>query len=95
MKRIEMGIWKPKAEDPRYVERVGQRSGLEVFRELKRSGAGVLISTHMLDSVEDYWDVAHIMVNGAFAATKVNEPGAEGDKSLEELFFSITEGEKA
>ena len=36
MKRIEMGIWKPKAEDPRYVERVGQRSGLEVFRELKQ-----------------------------------------------------------
>ena len=36
MKRIEMEIWKPKAEDPRYVERVGQRSATEVFRELKQ-----------------------------------------------------------
>ena len=33
-----------------------------VFRELRETGASVLISTHMLDSVEDYWDVAHIMV---------------------------------
>lgn len=37
-----------------------------VFAELKTAGASVLISTHMLDSVEDYWDVAHIMVNGLF-----------------------------
>lgn len=33
----------------------------EVFRELKAGGATVLISTHMIDSVEDYWDVTHIM----------------------------------
>ena len=46
----------------------------------------------MLDSVEDYWDVAHIMVNGRFAATRKNEALSEGECSLEELFFSITEG---
>ena len=62
----------------------------QIFRELKAEGASVLISTHMLDSVEDYWDVANIMVNGRFAATKVND-GSEG-KSLEDLFFEITEG---
>jgi ABC-2 type transport system ATP-binding protein len=62
-----------------------------MFRELKEEGASLLISTHMLDSVEDYWDVAHIMMKGSFAATKVNKP-EDTEKSLEELFFSITEG---
>ena len=49
----------------------------------------------MLDSVEDYWDIAHIMILGQFAATKRNHIDAEGEKSLEELFFEITEGEGA
>ncbi len=63
-----------------------------IFRELKEQGVSVLISTHMLDSVEDNWDVAHIMMNGAFAATMENSGRLEGDKSLQELFFEITEG---
>ena len=61
----------------------------EVFQELWADGCSVLISTHMLDSVEDFWDTAHIMMNGSFAATKQN--GEDGD-SLEKLFFDITEG---
>lgn len=64
----------------------------EVFRELKAAGSTVLISTHMLDSVENYWDVAHIMVNGRFAATKRNTEEDETGKTLEQLFFEITEG---
>ena len=59
-----------------------------VFRELKAEGASVLISTHMIDSVEDYWDVANIMMNGRFAATRLNNGGQGQD--LEELFFQIT-----
>ena len=67
----------------------------ELFTELKGQGASLLISTHMLDSVEDYWDVAHIMVKGRFAATKYNrEESASGEEqSLEQLFFAITEGQ--
>ena len=61
----------------------------ELFQELREDGCSVLISTHMLDSVEDFWDTAHIMMNGSFAATKQN--GEDGD-SLEKLFFDITEG---
>ena len=64
----------------------------EVFRELKAGGATVLISTHMIDSVEDYWDVTHIMMNGEFAATKHNTPEELQSQSLEDLFFAITEG---
>lgn len=64
-----------------------------IFSELKADGASVLISTHMIDSVEDYWDVANIMVNGKFAATTYNDGHA--GKSLEELFFEITEGRRS
>ncbi len=65
----------------------------EMFRELRDNGSSVLISTHMLDSVEDYWDVAHIMMNGEFAATRCRTQIEESGESLEDLFFSITEGQ--
>ena len=52
------------------------------------------MSTHMIDSVEDYWDVTHIMVNGRFAATQYNRPEELKARSLEDLFFAITEGGK-
>ena len=63
----------------------------ELIRELKEEGVTVLISTHMIDSVEDYWDVCHIMMRGSLAATRRSDEAAE--QSLEELFFAITEGE--
>lgn len=63
-----------------------------MFRELKSQGATLLISTHMIDGVEDYWDVAHIMIGGRFAATKWNNDSDTEHRSLEELFFDITEG---
>lgn len=66
-----------------------------LFREMKAEGAALLISTHMIDSVEDYWDIAHIMVNGSFAATKRNVSDDTNSESLEELFFLITEGKAA
>ena len=65
----------------------------EIFRELREDGAALLISTHMIDSVEDYWDAAYIMMHGRLAATK--RQGDGGERSLEELFFAITEGGEA
>lgn len=63
-----------------------------VFQELRDQGKTVLISTHMIDTIEDYWDVVHIMMNGKIAATRHNVPGNSDDKDLETLFFEITEG---
>lgn len=63
-----------------------------LFREEKANGSSLLISTHMIDSVEDYWDVTHIMMNGRFAATQHNRPEELQTQSLEDLFFAITEG---
>lgn len=64
----------------------------DMFIEMRDSGASVLISTHMLDSVEDYWDVANIMMGGKIVATKYNRHDMDNnEKTLEELFFEITE----
>ncbi|MBQ8504128.1 MAG: ABC transporter ATP-binding protein [Clostridia bacterium] len=60
----------------------------EIFTQIKNDGVTVLISTHMIDSVEDYWDTAYIMVKGE---VKVQKKNGEGNESLEELFFSATE----
>jgi ABC-type multidrug transport system ATPase subunit len=65
----------------------------DIFTELKSQGAAVLISTHMLDSVENFWDTAYIMVGGSLKARKTIDDTAE---SLEDVFFRITEsGEKS
>ena len=63
----------------------------EIFRELKNEGKSVLISTHMIDSVEDYWDTAYIMAEGELRSAVKN---GEDRESLEELFFSVTEKEQ-
>lgn len=64
----------------------------DIFLELRGEGRSLLISTHMLDSVEDYWDTAHIMVGGKIAASMLSSPGHDSGKSLEQLFFEVTEG---
>ena len=60
----------------------------DMFVQLKNDGASVLISTHMLDSVENFWDTAYIMVGGKLKAKKTID---DSEVSLEELFFGITE----
>ncbi len=66
----------------------------KLFVELRDQGAGILISTHMLDSVEGYWDSANIMIDGRIAARRTREEIEGSGEDLEALFFKITEGEK-
>jgi len=63
-----------------------------LFRELKAEGDTLLISTHILDSVEDYWDEVNILVKGEFAASRTKTELEEKGENLEDLFFSVTEG---
>ena len=63
----------------------------EIMGELAKSGSAVLISTHMLDSVDKDWDSAYIMMNGRVAAHIENNE-LSGQSTLEEQFFAITEG---
>ena len=59
-----------------------------IFLELKQKGKTVIISTHILDSVENYWDKAYILSDGELKAEMSSADG----RSLEELFFSVTGG---
>lgn len=60
--------------------------------ELKQQGASILVSTHMIDSIEELWDTTYIMMKGRVAAVVERDEIAQGDKSLEDIFFEITEG---
>ena len=60
--------------------------------ELKQQGASVLVSTHMIDSIEELWDTTYIMMKGRVAAVVERDKMGEGHKSLEDIFFEITEG---
>ena len=60
--------------------------------ELKQQGASILVSTHMIDSIEELWATTYIMMKGRVAAVVERDKIAQGDKSLEDIFFEITEG---
>lgn len=59
--------------------------------EMKDRGTTVIISTHMLDSVEEFWDRVFIMMKGRIEAERERKAVERSGENLEELFFSITE----
>lgn len=65
-----------------------------MLEEYRHKGAAILISTHMLDSVNEFWDVTNIMLEGRFAARRTRAEVEASGEDLEKLFFSITESEK-
>ena len=62
-----------------------------LFQELRDKGCVVVVSTHMIDSIEELWDTTYIMKQGRVAAV-VEKNAQKGTKSLEDIFFEITEG---
>ena len=64
-----------------------------MFTEMRAAGCSLLISTHIIDSVDDLWDRAIIMQNGrALATVDAGELAAQG-RTLEQLFFALTDQE--
>ncbi len=62
------------------------------IEEMRQEGKTMLISTHIIDSVDMMWDRTIIMQNGEIRANVSKEElDAEG-KTLEEKFFEVTEG---
>lgn len=59
--------------------------------ELKKQGASVIISTHMLESVSELWDKVLIMMDGRIEAERTREAVEKNGEDLMELFFNITE----
>ncbi|MDV3428665.1 MAG: ABC transporter ATP-binding protein [Bacillota bacterium] len=68
------------------------RSMKDVLKEIKENGTSVVLSTHLLDSVQDLWDRIVIMKEGKFIYAKVRDDSDSDNKSLEDIFFQVTEG---
>lgn len=60
--------------------------------QLRDQGCALLVSTHMIESVKEDWDVTYIMVNGRIARVCRRRDLVAG-QSLEDVYFAITEGE--
>lgn len=69
--------------DPASIEEV-----LELFRQLRAEGTAILISTHIIDIVNDIWDRAYIMDKGEIVKT-IDRKDA-GEETLKEIFFETT-----
>jgi ABC-type multidrug transport system ATPase subunit len=69
----------------------GIRETQAVIAELKRGGCALLVSTHMIESMEENWDTTYIMKGGRVAAICRKGEMPEG-KSLEDVYFDSTEG---
>jgi ABC-type multidrug transport system ATPase subunit len=64
----------------------------KMIEEMRQAGKTMLVSTHIIDSVDMLWDQAIIMQGGTVKA-RVTKNEIEGRNiSLEDLFFEVTEG---
>ena len=61
-----------------------------LIKELKQNGCAMIISTHMIESVEENWDTTCIMKNGEIARICRRDELTDGG-DLEDLYFAITE----
>lgn len=64
---------------------------MNIFRELRDKGISVLISTHIIDTIDEIWDRAYIMNKGSIIYETKRED-LDG-KDLKSLFFELTEPE--
>ncbi len=63
----------------------------KILLQLKSDGCSVLISTHIIDSIEDLWDKVLILHKGKFAAVRTRSEVNKSHESIEQLFFNVTE----
>ena len=73
--------------DPHAIKRLK-----DMFEEMRAEGRTLLVSTHIIDSVDMLWDRALIMQGGKIKANVTRRELSETGKTLEELFFEVTEG---
>ena len=63
-----------------------------MIEEMRAAGRTVLVSTHMIDSVDMLWDRTLVMQNGCLVGNVTRDELEKSGQRLEELFFAITEG---
>jgi ABC-type multidrug transport system ATPase subunit len=71
----------------------GIRELKAVISDLRSSGCALIVSTHMIDSVEETWDITYIMQRGKIVRECQRGDVPDG-KALEDIYFSITESEE-
>lgn len=69
--------------DPASIEEV-----LKLLVELKESGVAILISTHIIDVVDEIWDQAYIMNRGKIV--RIVRRNDLHEETLKEIFFACT-----
>ena len=62
-----------------------------MIEDLRASGKTLLVSTHIIDTVDMLWDRTVIMQGGTLRANVTREELGATGHSLEELFFEVTE----
>ncbi len=62
------------------------------IEEMREQGKTMLVSTHIIDSVDMLWDRTIIMQNGHIRANITRDELDRDGRTLEELFFAVTEG---
>ena len=65
-----------------------------MFEEMRQQGKTLLISTHIIDSIDMLWDRTLIMQNGLLRANITRDELAEREETLEQIFFELTEGKE-
>ena len=65
----------------------------ETISSMREEGKTMLISTHIIDSVDMLWDRTIIMQKGKVCANVTKDELEGTGQTLEELFFAVTEGE--
>ena len=70
----------------------GIREVKETIVKLREEGKAVLVSTHLIDSVEQDWDITYIMRDGKVVQECVRGmDGVNDARRLEEIYFGIFE----
>ncbi len=64
----------------------------EIIEKERSAGKTVIVSTHIIDSVDMLWDRVLIMKEGVLRADMTKDELDQTGKTLEQLFFEITEG---
>jgi len=67
----------------------------ESIEQMRGEGKTLLVSTHIIDSVDMLWDRTLIMQHGKICANVTREELEQQGKTLEQLFFEVTEGATA
>ncbi len=62
-----------------------------LIEQMQQEGKTVLVSTHMIDSVDMLWDRTIIMKSGKIEANVTRDSLVESGRTLEQLFFDVTE----